>query len=165
MRGRALAAAVCLWALAASACLPTGLDHAAPSAEALARDVLQALERRDAVRLRSLALTEAEFGRIVWPELPAARPERNLPLAYVWGDLQGKSNAGLRRVMAASGGRGYALTGVQFLGGTTQYRSYLVHRQARLLVRDERGHEQTVRLFGSVLERRGRFKVFSYVVD
>jgi hypothetical protein len=34
-----------------------------------------------------------------------------------------------------------------------------------MTVRDSRGGEEHVRLFGSVLERAGRFKVFSYIVD
>jgi hypothetical protein len=34
-----------------------------------------------------------------------------------------------------------------------------------LVVRDEAGAERRLRLYGSTLERDGRFKVFSFVVD
>jgi hypothetical protein len=101
----------------------------------------------------------------VWPELPAARPERNLPFSFVWGDLRQKSDAALAAVLEGYAGRRHELLGVRFLGATTQYPTYLVHRQTVLNVRDEAGMESYVRLFGSILERNGRFKVFSYVVD
>ena len=62
--------------------------------------------RRDRARLDALALSEQEFRDHVWPDLPAARPERNLPFSYVWGDLHQKSNISLARdaarIMAAS---------------------------------------------------------------
>jgi hypothetical protein len=45
----------------------------------LAREVLAALVLRDAGRLRALPLSEGEVRKHVWPELPASRPERNVP--------------------------------------------------------------------------------------
>ena len=71
------------------------LSNTYPSPEALATAVMGAVERRDATALRALALNEQEFRDHVWPELPAARPERNLPFSYVWGDLRQKSEEGL----------------------------------------------------------------------
>ena len=43
--------------------------------------------------------------------------------------------------------------------------SYKVHKEAHLVVKDEKGEQQEVRLFGSVLEMGGQFKLFSFVVD
>ena len=40
-----------------------------------------------------------------------------------------------------------------------------MHRESRLVVRDEHGAEMQLRFFGSVLERDGEYKVFSFVVD
>lgn len=127
--------------------------------------MLDVLERRDAARLRELALDEREFREHVWPELPAARPERNLPLSYVWGDLHQKSEASLGRLVAAKGGQSFRLVSIRFAGGTTAYKTFIVHRQAVLVVRDGDGTKTELRAFGSVLEKNGQFKVFSYVVD
>lgn len=88
-----------------------------------------------------------------------------MPFSYVWGDLRSKSEAGLAGVMVTHGGRTYTLEGIRFTGGTTQYDSYLVHRESALDVRGADGQRQTLRLFGSVIEKGGRFKVFSYVTD
>jgi hypothetical protein len=144
---------------------PPSLEDAQDSPEALAGAVLQAFANGDRSALERLALSESEFRDHVWPALPAARPERNLPFSYVWGDLRQKSGHSLQRSLAEHGGRRYTLTSVRFEGGTTQYGSYRVHRDTVLRVRDERGAEADVRLAGSMLEEDGGWKIFSYVVD
>ena len=159
-----------LWPIAAVLCLGTAgcarpLPNSHTSLEALTAAVLDAVESRDAVALRSLALDEREFREHVWPELPASRPERNLPFSYVWTDLNTKSEAGLNAVLAACGGRRYQLDRVRFTGGATQYETFVVHRESVVDVRDGEGRRETLQLFGSVIEKGGRFKVFSYVVD
>ena len=127
--------------------------------------MLAALEQRDAGRLRELAVTEAEFRDVVWPELPAARPERNLTVDYVWNDLRVKSEVGLAGVLAEHGGTNHTFVRLEFAGETTQYRTYLVRRDAIVIVRDADQRERRLKLFGSVFEGAGGFKVYSYVVD
>jgi hypothetical protein len=161
MRGPALGGLASLL-VAALACSPPPLANAHHSADGLIREVLEAFAVRDDKRLRALALTEEEFRRRVWPSLPAARPERNLPFSYVWADLQQKSESRLRAVLAVHGGRPYELAAITFSGGTTEYSGFRVHRDAVLTVRDSAGAEHDVRLFGSVLEMDGSWKVFSF---
>ena len=126
--------------------------------------MLDALARNDQAALDALALNDAEFRAHVWPELPASRPERNLPYSYVWGDLHQKSRLALGETLANHGGVRYDLVGVSF-GGETQYPSYVVHRAATMRVRNASGAEQDIRVSGSMIEKDGAWKVFSYVVD
>ena len=141
------------------------LHHTFPSKEALSLAVLEALAASDFDALRDLALDEVEFRTAVWPDLPSSRPERNVPFDYAWGDLHQKSINSLRRTVTRHGGERYELVGVRFEGETTPYRTYQVHRETLLDLRDEEGDELTLALFGSILERDGEFKLFSYVVD
>jgi hypothetical protein len=141
------------------------LANTYPSPHGTATAVLDALAQRDVSALRGLALSEQEFRDHIWPELPASRPERNLPFSYVWGDLHQKSEAALTRTLQQHGGRRYALTGVRFAGETTRYATFTVHRDTMLRVRDDAGRESEMRLFGSTVEKDGAWKVFSYVVD
>jgi hypothetical protein len=127
--------------------------------------VLDAIQRRDITTLRSLALNEQDFREHIWPELPASRPERNLPFSYVWGDLHQKSEAALAQILARHGGRRYMLMSVRFAGETTRYPSYTVYRETVLKVRDDQGIEADLRVFGSSLEKDDAWKVFSYVAD
>ena len=141
------------------------LEHTFSSPAALAQAVLESLARNDRPGLEALALTDREFRERVWPELPASRPERNLPLEYVWGDLKQKSGGHLGQTLAQHGGRRYALVDIEYLGDTTSYATFAVSRRAQLRVRDDQGAEQVVRLFGSILRSGSEHKIFSYVVD
>jgi hypothetical protein len=147
------------------ACSAPPLANTHDSADHLVHDVLAAFERRDDARLRALALTEDEFRQQVWPALPAARPERNLPFEYVWGDLSQKSDNRLRASLNAHGGRPYQLRRYTFSGGITEYAGFRVHRDALLEVGDGAGAELELRLFGSAIEMDGRWKVFSFNTD
>jgi hypothetical protein len=130
---------------------------------ALASALLDALARQDRAALLELALTETEFRDHVWPELPASRPERNLPFSYVWGDLRQKSAQSLGAVMSREGGKRYELIDIRFTA-VTDYRTYRVHREATFRVRDSDGREDDLRVCGSMIEQDGAWKVFSYVV-
>lgn len=141
------------------------LDRTLESPEAVARAVVAGLATGDLEALRRLALSEAEFRDLVWPMLPASRPERNLPLEYVWNDLATKSDANLRARLGGWQDRGFVLVSLTFKGGTEDYGTFKVHRETVLVLKDRDGREQSGRLFGSIIEHKGRFKVFSYVVD
>lgn len=126
---------------------------------------MEGLSAGDLNALRALAIDESEFRRIVWPRLPASRPERNLTWEYVWKDLNGKSEAHLRALAAKWPGPGLQVAAVGFEGDTTDYAGFRVRRKTVVTLRDSRGQEHQRRLFGSTIEMGGRVKVFSYVVD
>lgn len=165
MRSVAVLGLLLVIVIGTPACARKDVENAEGSIETLAQSVLEAIERRDVDRLQSLALNEAEFRDVVWPELPAARPERNLPVDFVWGDLRTKSESSLVQTLDRYAETPLTLVGVRFNGETTRYQTYLVHRETVLSVTGPDGVEQEVRLFGSVFEQNGRYKVFSYNVD
>lgn len=148
-----------------AACSPAAvpLADAHDSSRAVAEAVLTALAARDEARLQALALSEQEFRQHVWPGLPASRPERNLPFSYVWGDLRQKSEAQRGRVLAAYGGTRHTLQEVRF-SGETRYPGYTVHRESTFVVAGPDGPVD-LRVCGSLIEKDGRWKVFSYVVE
>jgi hypothetical protein len=140
------------------------LANTSESPDALARAVLDGLASNDRGSLEALAVNEREFRDHVWPDLPSARPERNLPFSYVWGDLRQKSGLSLTKTLATYGGKRYRLERVAF-AGTTGYGHYRVHRDATFHVLDAAGASAALRVCGSFLEQDGVWKVFSYVVD
>ena len=136
------------------------------SPEELAREVLGAIEREDVETLKALPLSKDEFRLYVWPKLPSSRPERNVPMEYVWKTLQQKSVGSIARNFGRYKGRKLELLEIEFEGETTDYGTFQVHRDARLRVRDrETNEEGWLDLFGSVMERQGKYKLFSYVTD
>jgi hypothetical protein len=163
--------------LALSACDPSPAEGEAAnvavplswtfeSPESLAMAVLDAFAREDTAMLKSLPLTKDEFRLHVWPKLPASRPERGLPFDYGWGDLHQKSVGSIASNFRRYKGRKLELVSVRFKDGKTDYGTFVVHRESEMRVRDkESGMEFDLSLFGSVMEYRGRYKIFSYVTD
>jgi hypothetical protein len=155
-----------LVALLASGCSSAALDGGLESPQAVAAAVIDALEARDQAALERLVVNEREFRQVVWPRQPAARPERNIPWDYAWRSLAARSRHQLRARLAEWGrGRRPAVVAVAFAGETTDYGAYRVHRRTVVTLRDAAGRLTTVRVFGSLIEQGGRYKVFSYVVD
>ena len=140
------------------------LANTSASADDVAVAVFDALAREDRAALEALALSETEFRDHVWPQLPAARPERNLPFSYVWGDLRQKSAGALSNTLGRVGGQRFDLVGVTF-SGQTDYDTFTVHREAMFRVRASTRDQNDLRVIGSMIEKDGAWKVFSYVVD
>ena len=82
----------------------------------------------------------------------------------MWNDLDAKSRAYLAGAVRQGLPRGSRLLRVTF-GSVTDYGSFSVHRDSRLVITDDTGRAQSLRLFGSAIEQAGRYKVFSYVTD
>jgi hypothetical protein len=143
----------------------TELSNTQRSIFSLAEALLDRIEANDLEGLMALRVNEAEFYWIVWPELPSSQPGRGLTWDYVWRDLNQKSINSARRVLDRYEGRTYQLMRVEFEDETTDYGSFLVHRDARVVVEDANGELRTLDLFGSVIEMNGRYKAFSLVTD
>lgn len=150
--------------LVCGGCTEPQLQNTQASAMELARAIAGAVTARDIDRLHSLSLNEDEFKQIVWPSLPASRPERNLPFDYVWGDLNQKSEASLREIVAEHRGREYHVEDVKFSGPARDFGGYRVHSDATFVVRRE-GGTTDLRLCGSFIEQDGRWKAFSYAIE
>lgn len=150
--------------LASCASPTTPLADTRDSPVAVAQAVIEAVTAGNSAALASLALSEQEFREHIWPELPAARPERNLPFSYVWGDLHQKSGTSLAATLARYRGQRLSLVDVRF-GEATAYQGYTVHRDSVFVVRNADGFTEDLRLCGSMVEQGGRWKVFSYVTS
>ena len=144
--------------------MPPALSGTHESVEALADEVLRAIGANDASAQERVALTADEFQTHVWPHLPAAGSERNVPFDFVWQRLRRNSDGYLRQTLAQYGGHDLTLVGVEFAGDTSDYGPVRVYRETWLRLRDQEGAESMARLFGSTIEQDGRYKVFSYVV-
>jgi hypothetical protein len=140
------------------------LTGAQPSAEALAGSFLEALARQDVEAIRRLRLTKEEFCLHVFPALPSSKVP-NLSCDFAWSQATLRSDGGLYKLLPKYKGKRYELISLRFEAGPDSYKGYKVHKPARLLLKDENGAGQEVRLFGSMLELDGQFKLFSFVAD
>ncbi len=134
----------------------------ARSKEALVRRFVRSLEGADTNAFRDMALDRAEFAYLYYPESPYThRPYRQDP-ALLWFMIQQGSNKGLTRLMRRMGGTPLGYVSVrcpdaaEVHGDTKLWPNCAVRRVAAA------GDTVEQRLFGSIVERDGRFKFMSY---
>ena len=142
---------------------PRTLAAAEPSPDALARRFLDCLAKDDLEGMKALRVTEDEFCAYVFPELPASKLN-NVTCDWVWDQATLKSMAGMKRMLDGNHGRRYELVSLRF-AATEEHDTYRVLKSPVATLRDESGQVQEVRLFGSMLEMEGQYKLFSFVVD
>jgi hypothetical protein len=160
--------AVIVVVTAAAGCRPlaggVALRDGFPTKEAAAQAVLDAVWMRDEGRLLDLAIGEEEFRTIVWPRLPASHPDVGMPVDYLWRDTSGKSRARLAAVLREYGGQRFHLHAVSYGGPPTDYGTFRIHPKTVLTVADQ-NRRATMRLFGSMIEAGGRWKIYGFLVD
>lgn len=139
---------------------------AGPSPDTLAgprsRDTLvarwaAALVRRDTTALRALTLTPREFAWLYYPLSPTARPPYDLDPDLMWLQIESRSGRGMRRAVARRAA-GFAYRGYACEDSPRQLGP--VRLWDRCLVRHETGGRVVAeQLFGSIIERDGRYKL------
>ncbi len=134
------------------------------SKDAAVTAFLQALAARDRDTLMAQAVSQTEFLKHIWPALPASRPDVGMPADRAWTEQAQRNANFLAQTLGEHGGRRYELVAASFDGTATKYGSFTIHPKTTLDIRDEFGVRE-VRLFGSMIESGGRWKIYSFVVD
>jgi len=143
---------------------PVPLSPTFTTKDAAVTAFLQALAARDRATLANIAITEPEFRKHIWPALPASEASVGMPLDYVWTDSAQKNAGFLAQLLDEHGGRSYRLIAASFAGETTDYGGFRVHRKTTLDLQGPNG-PVTLRLFGSMIESGGHWKIYSFVGD
>jgi hypothetical protein len=144
---------------------PAGLTGGEPSRGALVARFVRALERGDTADLVRMAVSRAEFAWLVYPTDPQSRPPYELEPGLMWFQAQTRNRTGVLRALRSFGGRplrfaGYACDARPRVEGANR-----VWTGCRVHVAGPDGRPVSLRLFGAVLERGGRFKIQSYSND
>jgi hypothetical protein len=138
------------------------LRHASLSRADLVRRFVRDLSTRDTTDLRRAVIDSREFADLVYPDSPNTRPPYRQSPAFVWMQIAGQSTSGLTRLLQRRGGQqlkyvGYACPEKPDVQGANRLWPKCVVR-----VSSSAGDTTTQRLFGTILERGGRFKFVSY---
>ena len=139
----------------------TVLERASPSRDALVRRLARALSENDTTDLRVMAITAREFADLVFPSSPFTHPPYRQPIGLAWQQLDGSSAAGAKRLVRRMGGRTWRYAGHhcatrELEGANTIWSSCDVRVVAA------EGDTLRLSLFGSIIERAGRFKVVGF---
>lgn len=156
----AVGAAALVGAGCADVAQARAMAHARESPEAVARAVLDAIERRDEVELRRLLVTREEHRELLWPHLPE---RETLPFEYVRELNMHNTTEGIDEALRTYGGDELEFVRIEFRGEPEHYESFTVHRGARVWVRRASdGEEGYIETLDVLVEWSGRWKPMNY---
>jgi hypothetical protein len=139
---------------------PSGFTNGATSRSGLVAAFARALEHNDTTALMRLVINRAEFGYLVYPTSPnAAPPYRHSP-DLVWLMRSAANEKAASRLMSRFGGHpphlaSYACRPAERQGDNRLWTGCTVRWITA------RGDANDLRMFGSIIERNGRFKLLS----
>ncbi len=137
------------------------LADAATSRDVLVRAFVGALEKRDTVQLRRLALDRDEFAYLYYPTAPQGLPPYEVAPDLLWFMLRTGSDKGIGRALASRGGQPLGYESYRCdptpsrQGANSVWGPCVVRRR-------QAGHVVEERLFGLIVEREGQFKFVDY---
>lgn len=131
------------------------------SLDDLGRAVCRALHRGSVDSVMALAVTPEEFRVILWPEFPQSRPATGLRWEDGWSTLAGRLNGGSVAATRDLGGEWYEFQRIERTAPSMRYRNFLMHNGLVIVAKDGQGTVHRFTFVRSVVERKGRFKLYS----
>ena len=140
------------------------LDGSAGSRAALVMMFVNAVEHADTAALVRLSLDPAEFIDLYYPHTMYTHKPYELSPSILWIMITQNSDKGFIRLLRRYGGKRFGFEGYRC---DAEPKVEGPNRIWDGCVLDRRvdGHTETVRLFGSIIERDGRFAFVSYAND
>ncbi len=138
---------------------PDTLRHASPSLHDLAARWAAAVAARDTAALYTMALDAAEFAWLYYPGSRMSRPPYEAPPGLLWSQITASSDEGVRAAVRLLGGRRIEVVGVRCPTGATVEGANRIHERCLTTLRVDGVRREEARVFGSVVERDGRFKL------
>lgn len=138
---------------------PNELEDASDSLEALIHRFVRALETRDRAELERTLVTFREYRVLLWPEFPVAKRDGERQLPVHWQLLSAQSKKAVDRILIEWGGRPLDIVGIE-AGEVREYDTYRAHRGVVVRLSDGK-EERRFGDLGSIIERRGRFKLLN----
>lgn len=136
-------------------------DDAPGSIDELIDRFLTAVADSSVSGLAAITMSEAEFAYLYFPTSMYTRPPYAQPPVVNWLLLEQNSLKGRHRLLREYGGRGVAAEGRECTGDVIVEGRNRIHEQCTIRIRNADDGLDTLRLFGSILERDGRFKLMS----
>ena len=140
------------------------LAEASPTRDALVQRFVAAIEKSDSSAFAGMIMTRTEFAWLYYPSTKYTRPPYEMEPELLWFFLLENGQKGIGRALREYGGRrlgyeGYSCaTEPEVQGRNRLWQGCVLRLGSRQGVVEKR-------LFGSILERDGRFKFVSFAND
>ena len=135
------------------------------SLDELGRTVCRYLHHSETDSLTRLCVSEQEFREILWREFPQSRPAVGLTWLEAWKILWARLHAGVAHAIRDQGGHYSKFVRIDYAKTDRppimRYRNFRMHNGLILVVRNDAGQLERWTWLRAVVERKGRFKVYS----
>ena len=138
------------------------LAGGASSRESLVEGLIGALERADTAAVLSLALTRDEFAWLYFPHTIYTTQPYQLSPAFVWYHQQNRSSRGLTRLLSRYAGEELHYSGLRCPDEGEPFGKGRIWHDCTVLGELPTNEQVEERLFGSILEWNGRYKLVSF---
>lgn len=140
---------------------PDTLRGASGSLDELVARWATAVSKRDAPALNAMVIDRAEFAWLYYPDSPMSKPPYEMPPGLLWSQLLANSDEGAKQLLVRFGGHeieveAVSCKAVKTVGGNT------MHEGCEIGGAIGGKSIGKARMFGSVIERDGRFKFLGY---
>lgn len=137
-------------------------EGGAASRDELVRSFVRGLAVSDTASLVRLTVSRAEFAWLVYPDSPLSKPPYRQAPDLVWMRHAAASGTGLERILERLGGSSVGLQSWACQEGPVTEGANRVWRDCEVRFEHGAAGPKTLRLFSSIIERHGRFKILSY---
>ena len=123
------------------------------------------MSKPDTTTLEQLALNRAEYAWLYYPSTTISKPPYELPPALAWFQLREKNRKGAVRALRELGGHTVVLRHYRCDPNATVEGDNRIWTGCIVTIVRDAAASVSLRLFGAIIERGGRFEVLSYEND
>jgi hypothetical protein len=140
----------------------SALGGGSGSRAALVRRFMKSLAANDSADLRAMVLNAREFVDLVYPESPYTHPPYRQSPALVWNQIQNPSASAYSRLVRRLGKQPLRYRDHGCDANPDRQGRNLIWTNCFVRLAGPNGDTTTHRLFGSIIQRDGEFKIVSY---
>ena len=141
------------------------LRHASPSRDALVTRWAAAIARNDTSDLNAMIMDRDEFAWLYYTDSPLSKPPYEAPPELLWGQLLASSNKGATQLVNRFGGSRVTASRLRCPTPPDTQGANVLHSKCEVRLTAPGKTPVDGILFGTILERGGRFKFVGLSTD
>ena len=138
----------------------TPFKGGARSLDELGRLACRQLHHKNADSLFALCVADSDFRDVMWREFPQSRPATGLSWEDGWTPLLQRLISGCASAVGDYGLHGYEFQRFE-TDSVAHYKNFTLYSRVTLVAKDDEGKIQRMRWLRAIVERKGRFKIYS----
>lgn len=138
----------------------TSFKGGAHSLDQLGQLVCRQLHHKNADSLLALCVADSDFRDVMWREFPQSRPATGLTWEEGWTPLLQRLISGCASAVNEYGMHWFAFQRFE-TDSIAHYKNFTLYSRVTLVAKDDEGKIQRMRWLRAIVERKGRFKIYS----